>query len=98
MSTSELEKDKKLASLAAAWLKNISLERQKEDEDPVPPEAQSQMTKCVYLLGFLQLFLIILFATVGGKEELDPATAPGTGTQGYNMFIGVEIMMFIGFG
>jgi ammonium transporter Rh len=29
---------------------------------------------------------------------LDPLTAPGTGTQGYDMFIGVEIMMFIGFG
>lgn len=33
-----------------------------------------------------------------GSEVLDPATQPGTGSQGYNMFIGVEIMMFVGFG
>ncbi len=88
----ETAQDKKLAALAATWLQNIHLEREKEEDD-VSEAAKSQMKKLVWLLGFFQLFLIILFATVGGKELLDPVTAPGTGTQGYNMFIGVEIMM-----
>ena len=51
------------------------------------------------LLGLFQLFLVILFATVTDSNEvLDPITAQGTGSEGYNFFIGVEIMMFIGFG
>jgi len=61
-------------------------------------EAVDQLTKTTWLLGTIQVTLIILFATVGGAEILDPSVAPGTGSQGYNMFIGVEIMMFVGFG
>ena len=58
----------------------------------------AQLKKTAMLLGWFQVLLIILFACVGGSEVLDPTTAPGTGTQGYNMFIGVEVMMFVGFG
>lgn len=78
------------------------LERKREDlrkrSDFVSWDAVDQLAKTTYLLGIFQITLIILFATVGGSQILYPATAPGTGTQGYNMFIGVEIMMFVGFG
>jgi hypothetical protein len=50
------------------------------------------MKRAVLLLGIFEATLIILYATVGGSQIL-PANAPGTVTQGYNMFIGVAIMM-----
>ena len=87
------ENDKKLANLAATWLKNITAERQQEEDEERSPEAESQMKKCTYFLGVLQLILIILFGVCGGKTVIDPDSAAGTGTQAYNMFIGVEIMM-----
>ena len=78
------------------------LEKKREDlkkrSDFISWDAVDQLAKTTYLLGIFQVTLIILFATVGGSQILYPATAPGTGTQGYNMFIGVEIMMFVGFG
>ena len=52
------------------------------------------MKKAVILLAVFQITLIILYATVGGSQILQP-TAPGTVTQGYNMFIGVAIMMYV---
>ncbi len=55
-------------------------------------ERKEQQNTFIITLALFQIFLIILFATVGGSSEL-PAGSPGTGTQGYNMFIGVEIMM-----
>ena len=60
--------------------------------------SQAQLEKTATFLAIFQIFLIILFACVGGSEVLDPTTAQGTGSQGYNMFIGVEVMMFVGFG
>ena len=56
-----------------------------------------QLNSATWSLGIFQITMIILYATVGGSQIL-PANAVGTVTQGYNMFIGVEIMMFIGFG
>ena len=54
-----------------------------------------QLNNCAHLLIIFQITLIILFATVGGDAErsIIPDDTPGTGTQAYNMFIGVEIMM-----
>lgn len=47
----------------------------------------------------LVIFQIVLFFLFGFFSEVKMSTtAPGSVTQGYNMFIGVEIMMFIGFG
>lgn len=50
------------------------------------------MKRAVILLGIFEATLIILYATVGGSQIL-PANSSGTVTQGYNMFIGVAIMM-----
>jgi len=58
----------------------------------------SAMSHSIWLIGSFQVVLIILFACLADNEVLDSSSAPGTGTQGYNMFIGVEIMMFVGFG
>jgi len=52
------------------------------------------LTKTTYLLIVFQIILLILFGVCGGSEIV----TYGTGTQAYNMLIGVEIMMFIGFG
>ena len=49
-----------------------------------------------YILVILQVVLFFLFGFLA--EVTYPQNAAGTVTQGYNMFIGVEIMMFIGFG
>lgn len=46
-----------------------------------------------WCLGILQFILLILFATVTGSEVLGTDDAPGNGAEGYNMFVGVEIMM-----
>ena len=51
-----------------------------------------QLTYATWALVIFQVMMIILFATVGGNEEV-PETAPGGVLAGYNMFIGVEIMM-----
>ena len=85
------------------WLVHLREEQtRKRSEDHSVKDREwgdlAQLKKTAMLLGCFQIFLIILFACVGGSEVLDPSTAPGTGTQGYNMFIGVEVMMFVGFG
>ena len=47
-----------------------------------------------YMLIVFQIVLFFLFGFCGTIGFPDPNTnAPGTVTQGYNMFIGVEIMM-----
>ena len=47
------------------------------------------LTNTTYFLIVLQFALLILFGAFGGSELV----TYGTGTQAYNMFIGVEIMM-----
>lgn len=82
------------------WLDRVLVERkvQKNDLDSSRQwGTDKQLNNAAWLLGIFQVTLIILYATVGGTQLLTDA-APGSVTQGYNMFIGVEIMMFIGFG
>jgi len=58
-----------------------------------------QLSRATWALGIFQVMMIILYATVGGVQEIpNDGSYPGSPLQGYNMFIGVEIMMFIGFG
>jgi hypothetical protein len=85
------------------WLHRASINKEKlrielDRKSTLSWGTIQQLNKTTWLLGCFQVVLIILFATLGGSEVLDPSTAPGTGSQGYNMFIGVEIMMFVGFG
>ncbi len=47
------------------------------------------LTYATYLLIGFQIFLLFLFGTTTGSELV----TYGTGTQAYNFFIGVEIMM-----
>ncbi len=47
------------------------------------------LTNATYVLIGFQCFLLFLFGTTSGSELV----TYGTGTQAYNMFIGVEIMM-----
>lgn len=63
-----------------------------------PLNGDKLQTASYMLIGF-QVVLFFLFgfcATIGLPDPQNGS--PGTVTQGYNMFIGVEIMMFIGFG
>lgn len=85
------------------WLHRASINKEKNRIEMDKNSTLSwgtiqQLNKTTWLLGCFQIALIILFATLGGSEVLDPLTSPGNVTQGYNMFIGVEIMMFVGFG
>jgi ammonium transporter Rh len=68
----------------------------KDGEKSVMTAVGKSMSKATWLLGGFQLLLLILMATA--TQGPDNTTSPGTVTQAYNMFIGVEIMMFIGFG
>lgn len=54
--------------------------------------SKEELKKAAWVLVVFQVMMLILYATVGGKPTLDNQS-PGTITQGYNMFIGVEIMM-----
>ena len=70
-----------------------------EDGSMAPKEflsswASSKSLQNSYKFLFvLQIFLIILFATVSVIKPVDPTAEAGTITQGYQYFIGVEIMM-----
>lgn len=66
------------------------------------------LDQSAWLLFVFQVVLIFLFATMAtgaqGRQNTDNMSVsqlkgdPGSNTQAYNMFIGVEIMMFVGFG
>lgn len=86
-----------LAELIVNIFQNTSKKVKTEDEES-SWNNMKQLNYATWAIGLWQVMMIILYATVGGPQELDPLTAPGTATQGYNMFIGVEVMMFIGFG
>jgi len=57
---------------------------------------KNSMSKATWLLAIFQVALLVLMGACARGP--DNHTEPGTVTQAYNMFIGVEIMMFIGFG
>ena len=61
----------------------------------------SQYNQTNILLATCQVFFIILLAAVGGSRLFDPESF-GTDTSramdGYNLYLGVMIMMLIGFG
>ena len=87
-------RESKLASFAADWLQNILAHRNTgKTPDDHSWSSMKSLNQATWILGMAQISLLILFATVTGSEVLDSLTAPGTGTQGYNMFIGVEVMM-----
>ncbi len=50
------------------------------------------LNRATWLLGIFQLVLIIFYGIFGGSEVI-PKDGAGSGTQAYNMCIGVEIMM-----
>ncbi|RYG65637.1 hypothetical protein EON64_11500 [archaeon] len=56
------------------------------------PVDNAVFTHSSHILLALQIFLIILFARCS-KMELTNANSPGTVTQGYFYFGGIEIMM-----
>jgi len=53
---------------------------------------KTQMNRACLLLCIFQIVLTVLYATVGGSQYLTD-DSPGSATQGYNMFVGVAIMM-----
>lgn len=111
MPLSKKQTDGKVVNLLVDILERLLEERQKRDreiaqgDDKRDNSAQRISSLTSWLLGCFQVVLIILFATVAtggiGRGDLTSNKAtghPGSVTQGYNMFIGVEIMMFVGFG
>jgi ammonium transporter Rh len=81
------------------WLDRASEAKLKET-DRVNDEWQDRvsMQSASIALLLIQVFCLVMFGICVRGMTLDAATASGTGTQGYNMFCGVAIMMFIGFG
>lgn len=62
-------------------------------ESPLGQWASAKSLKqAARLMGVWQLLMIILFARYGNIPAMD-ASSPGTITQGYQYFIGIEIMM-----
>jgi len=71
-----------------SWLK-----RSGEDKTDQPASAVLSQNRTAWLLGIFQILLLIFFACFASDN-----TSTLLGVHGYNMFIGVEIMMFVGFG
>lgn len=70
------------------------------EAEPAPVEVvstESAFKNASTFMVVFQLAIVLLMAFWAKVGDLN-AMHPGTVTQGYNMFIGVEIMMFIGFG
>jgi hypothetical protein len=92
------ENSRALAKVALSWLENVVSNR---EEDSAKDEKLAWASARMFgvtrrLLLFFQIFLIIIFGVCGGTGQtavFDSLLAPGSGTEGYNMFIGVEIMM-----
>lgn len=88
------------------WLERALAAKEKQKEkraDGVTDDiadswgAGTELSKTTWLLGIFQVFLIIMFGitTSGGSELVDTGVSS---TAAYNMFLGVEVMMFVGFG
>jgi ammonium transporter Rh len=83
------------------WLQRAR-QQQVAKKAEIPPAATYQLKAATWTLFVWQVMLIILFGVVGGTSMV-PTDASGnyeigSPTAAYNMYIGVEIMMFIGFG
>jgi hypothetical protein len=92
-----VEDNKKLAIFAAEWLRLIAIEKENErnhKEEEIVWGSQSSLNNTTWFLGILQVLLLILFATVGGSEVIEGTIDASSGVAAYNMFIGVEIMMY----
>ena len=64
-------------------------------------QSQSHLNQVTKVLAAFQVVMIIFFGVFGGNITLEDDSGSrvhGTGTQGYNMFIGILIMMLVGFG
>jgi len=59
--------------------------------------ATDHLQKGCVVLGVFQLFLLVMFAITTENDVLG-SDAAGTALQAYNMFCGVAVMMFVGFG
>ena len=105
--------DPKLVGLLTDLLERSAEEKRKRDADLASGQdtrswsVQQHASRAAWLLGIFQVVLIFLFATVatGAQGQNNAAMnsswmtgQPGSETQAYNMFIGVLIMMFVGFG
>lgn len=77
---------------AALEMEDVEVVKQSHSSEQV----KSSMSKATWFLAIFQVVLVILMGVCARGPE--GHTEPGTVTQAYNMFIGVEIMMFIGFG
>jgi ammonium transporter Rh len=71
-----------------SWLKRTG-----EEKSDQPESAIQSQNRTAWLLGTFQFLLLICFACFASANTSSPI-----GNYGYNMFIGVEIMMFVGFG
>ncbi len=90
-----VEDNKKLAIFAAEWLRLIAIEKENErnnKEEEIVWGSMSSLNNTTWFLGGLQVMLLILFATVAGNEIIPDSTESAAA---YNMFIGVEIMMYV---
>lgn len=108
------QQDPKVVNLLADLLERSAEEKRKREvelakgQDTRSWGAQKHSTNAAWLLFAFQVVLIFLFATLAtgaqGSQSNDNMSVSqlkgnqGSNTQAYNMFIGVEIMMFVGFG
>jgi ammonium transporter Rh len=89
--------DGHLNELAAQWLTQIvdPEKIKKQHEDQTSWNSMKALNESTWFIGIFQLFLVILFGTCV-RDTVLPTGVDAVAS--YNMFIGVEIMMFVGFG
>ena len=89
-------------TFAKEWIeKAIDIKEASRNTDAINETNDKQaleLSKASWLLGFFQIFMIILYAIFAHGSEIIVSTNSNIGPDAYNMFIGVEIMMFVGFG
>jgi ammonium transporter Rh len=87
------------ASLVLDWIDRATVAKRRQ-QDKVNDEWKDRvgLQHATIALAVVQIFLIVMYGITVRNNVLDSDSAAGTGTQGYNMFCGVAIMMFIGFG
>lgn len=88
---------------------DVAAPAKEETKEPVAEvtgpvsEAWKDLSPLRWYLAVIQLFLFVMYliTTANGKQtvyDADPANAVIRAQQGYTMFTGIEIMMFVGFG
>jgi ammonium transporter Rh len=83
------------------WLEKAAQAKMEAANADVTPSwaSSGHLKSATILLGVFQIFLLVMFAICAyGGETLDADSSPGSPTQAYNMFCGVAVMMFVGFG